>query len=189
VVNRTKSLHNENHQTETLTFRIDRKITKDLRTESKQKGESLNVLINQILKDYVDYYKPAKKAGSIHFSKRLITRLFDSLSDEDIDRIAREHVNHDPMEDLHLFRQSYTLLGFMIMLSVWLRVSEFSFSKGPGVGGNDETTSIMLGMGRKYSNFFGKCIQLVCEHFKVNPNVEVTDNTVMFTTAFQSENS
>ena len=52
-----------------LTFRIERKILKELRSESKLKGESLNVLINQLLKSYVDYHKPTGKAGNIYFPK------------------------------------------------------------------------------------------------------------------------
>jgi len=58
-----------------LTFRIERKILKELRSESKLKGESLNVLINQLLKSYVDYHKPPGKAGNIFFPKgALVTR-------------------------------------------------------------------------------------------------------------------
>jgi hypothetical protein len=40
-----------------------------LRSESKLNGESLNVLINHLLKSYVDNHKPAGKAGNIYFPK------------------------------------------------------------------------------------------------------------------------
>ena len=78
-------LEHKETKSDTLTFRIEHGLVNDLRSESIEKGESLNVLMNQILKDYVSYYKPAKKAGNIHFPRVLISRLFDNLSYEKID--------------------------------------------------------------------------------------------------------
>jgi hypothetical protein len=66
-------LEHKETKSDTLTFRIEHGLVNDLRSESIEKGESLNVLMNQILKDYVSYYKPAKKAGNIHFPRVLIS--------------------------------------------------------------------------------------------------------------------
>ena len=89
-------LEHKETKSDTITFRIEHEIINDLRSESIEKGESLNVLINQILKDYIKYYKPAKKAGNIHFPRVLISRLFDNLSDERIESIVQEHIRNDP---------------------------------------------------------------------------------------------
>jgi hypothetical protein len=45
-------------RTESISFRIERSVLDDLREESEQKVESLNVLVNQIFRFYVDSDKP-----------------------------------------------------------------------------------------------------------------------------------
>ncbi|CAN5460111.1 hypothetical protein BH18THE2_BH18THE2_20190 [soil metagenome] len=42
-----------------MTFRIPRTYTDGLRAESKQKAESINTLLNQILKYYFEWHKPS----------------------------------------------------------------------------------------------------------------------------------
>lgn len=89
-------------------------------------------------------------------------------------------MDYDPREQMIIFRQDYTLLNYIATLCDWLKVSGFSFRQNRTE--YDETITIRLDMGRKFSNFFGKCIKLICEHFNViNPKIEVTNNTVMFT--------
>jgi hypothetical protein len=60
-------------RTESISFRIERTTLEDLREESKQKIESLNVLVNQIFRFYIDSHKPALLAGNIYFPKPLLS--------------------------------------------------------------------------------------------------------------------
>jgi hypothetical protein len=173
-------LEHKETKSDTLTFRIEHGVVNDLRSESIEKGESLNVLMNQILKDYVSYYKPAKKAGNIHFPRVLISRLFDNLSYEKIEIIVQEHMGNDPQEQMNIFKQDFTLSVFISMLRDWLNASDFPFTQSQNSSG--ETITVRLDMGRKYSAFFGRCMELLCRRLNViNPKVEVTNNTVMFT--------
>src|ERR671921_134862 len=80
---------------ETVTFRIEHDAIIELREESKLKMESLNILINQILKFYIEWNRPSLKAGNIPFSKRLLTRIFDILNDEQIDKMAQDYVKYE----------------------------------------------------------------------------------------------
>ena len=72
-------------RTESGTFRINQDVTHELHRESKQKKESLNVVINKILDFHVNDYVPLCKAGFIPFSKGFLTRIFDMLNDEQVD--------------------------------------------------------------------------------------------------------
>lgn len=81
MARRTNSVGKETTRTDTMTFRIDHRIINSLRDESKENGQSLNILIGQILKTYVDYHIPSGKAGNIYYPKGLISRLFDNLPD------------------------------------------------------------------------------------------------------------
>ena len=64
---------------ETVTFRIEHDALIELREESKLKMESLNILINQILKFYIEWHRPSLKAGNIPFSKRLLSEYLTFL--------------------------------------------------------------------------------------------------------------
>jgi hypothetical protein len=72
---------NENEKrtkTESVSFRIERSVLDDLRKESEQKVESLNVLVNQIFRFYTDYHKPLLISGNTYFSKAFISKILIS---------------------------------------------------------------------------------------------------------------
>lgn len=48
---------------QTITLRIE-DILNDLREESKHHMESINTIVNKVLKSYVDWHKPALQANS-----------------------------------------------------------------------------------------------------------------------------
>jgi hypothetical protein len=75
-------------RTESVSFRIQRSTLEDLREESKQKIESLNVLVNKIFRFYIDSHKPSLLAGNIYFPKPLLSKMIDVLSDEQIEEVA-----------------------------------------------------------------------------------------------------
>ena len=68
LVRQSNDEGNKKFLSETATFRIDQGILNPLRKESKQNMESLNVVINKILKSYVNYHVPLRRARYIHFS-------------------------------------------------------------------------------------------------------------------------
>jgi hypothetical protein len=69
---------------DTVTFRIDHNLLVELRKESKHKSESLNTLVNQIIDSYVNYHNPLQSCGNIYFSKALLSKVFNSINDEQL---------------------------------------------------------------------------------------------------------
>jgi len=82
-------------ESKSMTFRIEKSILDEIRQEATQKMESVNTLVNQIIKSYMQWHKLAKKAGLTYFSKVLITELLNSLSDEQIIQITQELCNNN----------------------------------------------------------------------------------------------
>lgn len=78
---------------DTLTVRIERDILDSLSRGSKLKSEDLEGQINRILRLYTTWQSPSQLAGNIPFSKYVIQRLFNNLSEEQIEKVAREIVN------------------------------------------------------------------------------------------------
>lgn len=77
-------------------------------------------MIGHLLKTYVDYHRPAAKAGF---------GLFDNLAEEKVDKFDSDWVEFDPNEQMNVFRQDYKLSHYIATLCDWLKVSEFSFSQ------------------------------------------------------------
>jgi hypothetical protein len=169
----------ERIRTETGTFRIDQDTLNELRSEAKQKHESLNVVINNVLNSYVNYYVPLRKARYIHFSTDLLARIFNNLNDELMDKIAEEYVKYEFKEQMRMVGLEDTISSYIKGLCRWLEMSGFPYRHDES--NNADIYTIRFDMGTGYSVFFGKYIQLIAEHFELgNSKLEVTNNTVTF---------
>jgi hypothetical protein len=86
--NSTHKTTNDNKRTATMTFRVRRDIMEKLRHNAKIRGISLNMLINQIFKDYADWYMFESKIGMIPLSKPILIELFKDLRKDEVIDIA-----------------------------------------------------------------------------------------------------
>ena len=174
---------NENEKrtkTESVSFRIERSVLDDLRKESEQKVESLNVLVNQIFRFYTDYHKPLLISGNTYFSKAFISKIFDILNDEQIVEIAEDYVRRVIKEQMQMARWKYISSDYICGLRHWLDVSSFPYThdKTDGI----DIITIRFDMGGKWSVFFGKVHEILFKDLKVeNSRVEVTGNAVTLT--------
>src|SRR3954452_10534728 len=69
---------------ESITFRIGKPILDDVHQEAEHKLSSVNTLVNQIIKLYVNWHKPAKQTGFGYFDTELICDVMNLLTDEQI---------------------------------------------------------------------------------------------------------
>jgi hypothetical protein len=112
---------------ETATFRIEHDILEELREESKHKMESLNIVINKVLKSYVNYFKPLQTARYIHFSTDLLARIFDNLNDDQIDTLAQDYVKYEFKEQMQIVGLENTFSSYIGGLCRWLEMSGFPY--------------------------------------------------------------
>jgi hypothetical protein len=89
-------------KSETLTFRIDRDNVKKLRSEAETQGISLNSLINQILKSFLEWHIFEPKVGMVPLSKPVVEELFTKMSKEQIIDIATR-VGKNEVENAAMF--------------------------------------------------------------------------------------
>jgi hypothetical protein len=92
----------KNRKTTTITLRIDTDIMQSLYNKAEQDGISLNTLVNQILKRYVEWDMFEAKVGMIPLSKPVAKELFQRLSREDIIKMAKD-VAKNAVYDIALF--------------------------------------------------------------------------------------
>lgn len=176
---RDKSEEKVKVRTKTGTFRIEQDILDRLSRESKLKSESVNLLVNKILKSYVNWHKPLYESGNIYFSKALLAKLFNSITDEQLSILAEEHVRNELKEELNMLGQQYNLQSYLDAVCSWCEACGFSYRY-------DETNdadvyTIRFDLGEKWARFFGKFVHVIAEHFKVkNLKQEVINGTVIF---------
>lgn len=87
----------------TITFRIDEKYEKDLRSEAEEKRISLNTLANQIFGEYVEFSKFMKKFGMVEMSKGSFRELLGILDEKNIINFAKSIGSKEP-KDFILFK-------------------------------------------------------------------------------------
>jgi HicB-like protein involved in pilus formation len=80
---------------ESLTFRIEHDNVKGLRTQAESQGISLNSLVNQILKSFLEWHIFEPKVGMVPLSKPVVEELFTKMSKEQIIEIARRVGNNE----------------------------------------------------------------------------------------------
>jgi len=173
----------ENIQSESMTFRIEKPILDELRSEADQKMESVNTLVNQIIKSYIQWHKPAKKAGLAYFSKVLLAKSMSHLTDEQVIQITEEFCNHHLKDIANMLRASNTFPSFMSALRSWLDSSGYNFRYD--ISNGMEIYVIQFDLGRKFSLYFKTQMQLVFRQFNLkNVEADMTDNTVILRIAF-----
>jgi hypothetical protein len=95
--------------TEGVTFRIPSSAIHQLREESKKKQVSLNTLINQILKEHLDWHRYAAQAKLYHVPRSSMSRIIDKLTEEELSELAIIIAKKD-FVDLGLLLRSFILL-------------------------------------------------------------------------------
>ena len=74
--------------TEGITFRIPSTSLHQLREESKKKQVSLNTLVNQILKEHLDWHTYAPQARLYRVPRSSMSRIVDKLTEEELSELA-----------------------------------------------------------------------------------------------------
>jgi len=92
-------------KTSTMTFRIDDNVLRILRTESERHQISLNTLINQLLKRFVEWDMYESKVGMIPIAKPIVVELFNKMSKEEISKMAL-NIGKNAVYDISLFMKN-----------------------------------------------------------------------------------
>lgn len=113
--------------TEGITFRIPSSSINELREESKKKQLSLNTLVNQILKDHLDWHTYAAQAGMFHVPRSTFSRLVDDLTEEELSKHAVSIAKKDLVDIGLLMEGEFTIKSFSTVLEKWSRISYFPY--------------------------------------------------------------
>ena len=165
-------------ESETITLRIDKSLLNDLRRESEHNQNSINVLINQILKKYLRWYKPAKKAGIGFFPKVFMNKVLANLTEYQVINTTEEFCKNNLFELSNMLGIKTTLSSFMDGYCSWLEESGINYRID--TFDDVDTYVIQFDMGRNWSLYTIKALEFVFDHYNIkNMQCEMTDNTVI----------
>ena len=164
--------------TEGVTFRIPSSSITQLREESKKKQVSLNTLVNQIIKDHLDWHASAALAGFFYVPRATFSGLLDHLTEDESSELAMIIAKRDLDIGL-LLTGELTLSSFLNILENYSRISTFAYKHE--VANEVHNFIIQHDMGRKYSFFVKEIFQYILqEMFKIKLDFTITDNTARF---------
>jgi hypothetical protein len=147
--------------TEGITFRIPSSSLHQLREESKKKLVSLNTLVNQILKDHLDWHTFAAQARLYHVPRASMSRIVIKLTEEELSELAITIAKKDLADIGLLLRGEFTLPSFLNILENWSRVSSFPYKHE--VNHDAHNFIIQHDMGRKYSFLIKELYRYILE--------------------------
>ena len=164
--------------TEGATFRIPSSSINQLREESKKKQVSLNTLVNQILKDHLDWHRYAAQARMFHIPRSTLSRLVDNLTEEELSKFAVTTAKKELLDIVLLLRGESTLPSFLNNLENWLRISSIPYKHET----NDDLHNFIIqhDMGRNFSFLIKELYRYILEEmFDRKTDFTITDNTVI----------
>ena len=164
----------------TVTFRIQCDIIDGLLQGLKDKSDkNVESIINQILRSYVVWYNPASQGGYIPFSKWLISRIFNNLSDQQMDTIAKENVEYDVKGQMYMCGRQYNMASILNFICDWCKASGFPY-RHDADNGNDICV-LRFDLGQNWPVFSAKFIRKIAEHLgeEKKLDIEVMSKTLI----------
>jgi hypothetical protein len=175
-------LGKEKIKTDSMTFRIEKDIMQKLREDAKNKGISLNTFINQIIRNFLDWYIFEPKIGMIPISKPVVVELFHSLTKEEISNIA-SNVGKSAIYDITLFMKSKVDIDSFLQ---WfeLRVKNSPMQLYHTVNGKIHIYTIKHDICINWSYYYKVILERIFNEV-FNKNVEINISEGSFTVAFE----
>ena len=163
--------------TEGVTFRIPTTSLSEMREESNKKQVSLNTLVNQIFKDYLDWHRYANDGRSIDLPRNIISRVFAKLTQEELSEIAVA-IGEKNFVDLALLRGEVTISFYLETIQNWLRVSALPYKHE--IIGNVHNFTIEHRMGKNFSYFLKEYNSNILDMLEIKSDFSITENIVAF---------
>jgi hypothetical protein len=172
-------------KSESVTFRIDSKVLKNLRHEAEQKDISTNTLVNQIIKDHLNWHSNAAKAGFISVRRPFVSKVIKHLPEQKIISLAEYVAKTINKDSILLMKNEYTIKSALDFLESWIKISDYPYRhEETNNGQNKHSYVIQHDMGMKVSLYLATLCQFLFDELGQNKRrieFDKTENTLAFT--------
>jgi hypothetical protein len=162
--------------TRTASFRIDDSILDALVEDSSNKQISLNTLVNQILREYIEWYANAPKVGYLVVRKSLISARLEKFNE---DQIRHVKITAKQSREINLlFTSEYTIQSALKVIEYKMRLSGYVYRKD--VHDDQYLYTIEHGMGPKWSLYLAELFAAEFQEVNRKAEFEKLDNVLAF---------
>jgi hypothetical protein len=166
-------------KTESVTLRFDTYTIDKLRKQAEEKQVSLNVMLNHIVTQHLDWHAHAADAGFISIRKNLIMNMLLKISEQEIVEMAKYTAKKDAKDFIMMLRNEYSITSALEILDTWLKIAGYSHRHE--VRGTEHSYFIQHGMGIKWSLYLSELFRFIGEDFGLTRvDFDVGENTLSF---------
>jgi hypothetical protein len=171
-------------KSESVTFRIESNTLKNLRHEAEQKDISTNTLVNQIIKDHLNWHSNAAKAGFISIRRPFVSKVIKHLPEQEIISLAEYVAKTTNKDSILLMKNEYTIKSALDFLESWIKISGYPYRHEKTNNGQSmHSYVIQHDMGMKVSLYLASLCQFLFDELGQSKKIEFdkTENTLAFT--------
>jgi hypothetical protein len=167
-----------NRKNVSVTFRLDGTIIEKLRNEADEKVVSLSLLVNQIIKQHVDWHSMAPKAGYIAVRKELIMNLLCKVTEQEVFLMARQIARTTNKDTLMLLKNRISIESAFEIVESWLKSCDIPY-RHQNTLDTKHTFIIQHDMGQRWSVYLGELYRDLFETCNAREySYEARDNTL-----------
>ena len=127
VVQKNEANKQHQHQSESITFRLDSTILNKLHREAEQKDISVNALVSHIIRNHIGWHSNAAKAGFVTVRRGLLSFLISKLSQKEISFIAEYIAKNEIKDIVLLLRNEYNIESALDVIETWIKISGYPY--------------------------------------------------------------
>ena len=179
IIEKNDIKHPQQHQSESITFRLDSTIINKLHNEAEQKDISLNTLVSHIIRSHIDWHSNAAKAGFVTVRRGLLSNLINRLSEKEISSIAEYIAKNETKDFVLLLRNEYNIESALDVVETWIKISGYPYRHD--VNHTQHAYVIQHDMGKNWSLYLSELYRFLFEQFGLKRvEFDLNHNTLDF---------
>lgn len=173
-------------KTRSITYRLPEKVVRELEIDARNKNISQNVLVKQILENYINWDRYSEKIGIIPVPKAIIETLGGDLEGNDINEIINV-IKPIIKDNVMLIKGDYDLKRCIEALEDYMKSS--GMKSDHRIEGHLHHFIIQHELGMKWSIFTEQLLKEIFHDFVPEKNLKckTTDHTVIATIGLGSD--
>ena len=167
------------HQSESITFRLDSTILGKLHYEAEQKEITVNTLVSHIIRRHIDWHSNAAKAGFVIVRRGLLSNLINRLPEKEISSIAEYIAKNETKDFVLLIRNEYDIESALDVIETWIKISGYPYRHE--VDYTRHLYVIQHDMGKNWSVYLAELYRFLFEEFGLKKvEFDLNHNTLDF---------
>lgn len=166
-------------KTRTVSYRIDSKILDEVIREANMRDTSPNLLVNQILRRFIEFDRYQHRLGTVPFPKEMLMEIINDGDDKYLKTLAARAFKF-LLEAVILTQQNQNLGATLALLKEYVKVGGIACDHLKKDG--NDIIVVQHDMGSRTSFFVKELLSAIFEKFLIErPVFEMTDSMVVVT--------